>query len=70
MDRTADERPVVGPWHASGVWLAAGFGGHGLPPALGVGRALARAIVEGTSSPELERLSPERFAEPKQEVAA
>jgi gamma-glutamylputrescine oxidase len=70
MDESGDARPVAGRWRKKGVWLAAGFGGHGLPPALGVGQALAYAIVEGVSSPELQRLSPHRFAERKAEVAA
>jgi gamma-glutamylputrescine oxidase len=61
MDEAADGRPIAGPWRADGVWVAAGFGGHGLPPALGVGRALARALVRGGPAHELERLSPARL---------
>ncbi|HEX6700950.1 MAG TPA: FAD-dependent oxidoreductase [Gaiellaceae bacterium] len=69
MDETLDGRPVVGRWQSERVWLAAGFGGHGLPPALGVGRALAAALA-GEPARELEPLSPERFAENGAEVAA
>jgi sarcosine oxidase subunit beta len=64
MDATPDGRPVVGEWpDAPGLWVAAGFGGHGLPPALGTGRALARAIVEGERPAELDALDPGRFRE-------
>ncbi|HEX6036383.1 NAD(P)/FAD-dependent oxidoreductase, partial [Longimicrobium sp.] len=64
MDATPDGRPLAGPWpDAPGLWVAAGFGGHGLPPALGVGRALAEAVAEGTRPAELAALDPARFAE-------
>ncbi|MFL5963741.1 MAG: NAD(P)/FAD-dependent oxidoreductase [Gaiellaceae bacterium] len=61
MDVTADGQPLVGRWPAaSDRWLAAGFGGHGLPPALGVGRALAESILDGREVPELARFAPGR----------
>lgn len=64
MDATPDGRPLAGPWPgAPGLWVAAGFGGHGLPPALGTGRALAEAMLEGTRPAELAPLDPARFAE-------
>jgi glycine/D-amino acid oxidase-like deaminating enzyme len=62
MDETTDGRPLAGPWRDHRVWLAAGFGGHGLPPALGVGRAIARGLVAGCLPCELDRLAPDRFA--------
>jgi len=63
MDLTPDERPLVGQWPGGGNrWVAAGFGGHGLPPALGVGRALADAIDSGRSHEALAPLRPARFA--------
>ncbi|GAA0459581.1 FAD-dependent oxidoreductase [Paractinoplanes deccanensis] len=48
MDQTADGRPLVGavPW-AHRQWVIAGFGGHGLPPGLAAGRALAEAVESG-----------------------
>ena len=62
MDQTPDGRPLAGPWpDGSGLWIAAGFGGHGLPPALEVGRALANAIVEGGRPSLLSALDPARF---------
>jgi glycine/D-amino acid oxidase-like deaminating enzyme len=64
MDATPDGRPLVGAWPGMpGVWIAAGFGGHGIPPALGAGQALARALAEGAAPPELAPLDPARFAE-------
>jgi glycine/D-amino acid oxidase-like deaminating enzyme len=63
MDVTPDGRPLAGPWPDDPtLWVAAGFGGHGLPPALPVGHALARAMVHGERPPELDALSPARFA--------
>jgi gamma-glutamylputrescine oxidase len=63
MDRTPDDRPVVGPVPgAPGLWVAAGFGGHGLPPALEAGRSLARAVAGGGRPEGLEALDPGRFA--------
>ncbi len=64
MDETPDGRPIAGRWpDGSDRWVAAGFGGHGLPLALGVGRSLAAAILDGRDPDELERLRPERFLE-------
>lgn len=45
---TPDERPIVGAAPGvAGLWLAVGFGGHGITHAPSLGRALAEAIVEG-----------------------
>ncbi len=62
MDRTPDGRPVLGAVPgAPGLWVAAGFGGHGLPPALEAGRALARALGGGGLSEGVQALDPARF---------
>lgn len=62
MDQTADGKPMVGQWlDGSPFWILAGFSGHGLPPALGVGKAIAEAIVRGTKASELDALDPLRF---------
>jgi sarcosine oxidase subunit beta len=66
MDQTADGRPIVGRVpRESSQWVVAGFGGHGLPPALGVGRALAAAIATGSVPPALDRFDPCRFDPPR-----
>jgi gamma-glutamylputrescine oxidase len=62
MDETPDGAPLLGR-AAPGVWVAAGFGGHGIPPALAAGEALARAIADGDPPAVLDRLSPARFDE-------
>jgi glycine/D-amino acid oxidase-like deaminating enzyme len=66
MDCTRDGAPLLGRAAAgTNVWVAAGFGGHGIPPALDAGEAIARAIG-GRAPAVLDRLGPARF----QEVAA
>jgi glycine/D-amino acid oxidase-like deaminating enzyme len=63
MDETPDGRPLVGRCDASSeVWVAAGFGGHGLPPALGVGRTLAHMVLGEAGAGELDAFDPRRFA--------
>jgi sarcosine oxidase subunit beta len=63
MDETPDGRPLVGRCDASSeVWVAAGFGGHGLPPALGVGRTLAHLVLGEAGAGELDAFDPRRFA--------
>jgi glycine/D-amino acid oxidase-like deaminating enzyme len=62
MDETEDGRPLIGPVPGSpGCWALAGFGGHGMPPALGAGKALADAIVGGVRPAALDRCDPARF---------
>jgi glycine/D-amino acid oxidase-like deaminating enzyme len=64
MDVTPDGAPVAGECpDGSGIWVLAGFGGRGLPPALGAGRALAGSVAAGRLDPGLERLRPGRFGE-------
>jgi sarcosine oxidase subunit beta len=64
MDETSDGRPIVGKWpRERAIWVAAGFGGHGLPPALGVGAALAESIAVDRPSSRLTALDPARFSE-------
>jgi glycine/D-amino acid oxidase-like deaminating enzyme len=65
MDYTIDGKPLVGQWPAgSTLWVVAGFGGHGLPPALAVGRAVASAIATGTKSEAISKFDPGRFVNP------
>jgi glycine/D-amino acid oxidase-like deaminating enzyme len=62
MDTTEDGRPVVGPLpDRDGQWVIAGFGGHGLPGALGAGQALAESIYADRLSPILTAFDPARL---------
>ncbi len=64
MDETPDGRPLVGPApQTPGCWVLAGFGGHGLPGALGFARALADAVVSGALSPAILPYNPARHTE-------
>ena len=63
MDYSKDGRPLIGPLgHPPNQWVVAGFGGHGMPPALGAGKAIAEAIVSGQVPTWLEPFDPGRFA--------
>lgn len=63
MDCTVDGLPLVGAApNAPGQWMIAGFAGHGLPAAVGAGKALAEMIVTGRDSEVLGRFDPCRFA--------
>lgn len=62
MDETPDGRPLVGPVPGMPrTWVIAGFGGHGLPPALGTARALAESIRHGAPAERLAALDPARL---------
>lgn len=61
-DVTPDNQPVLGPVPGhEGLWLAAGFSGHGFMLAPGVSRALANLFVDRTSDPLFEDFALERF---------
>lgn len=63
-DVTPDHQALLGPVEGlPGLWLAAGFSGHGFMMAPTAGRALAAALAGGTHEPWLHALSPSRFAE-------
>lgn len=61
---TEDRLPLVGrvPGH-DGVWVAAGYSGHGNVLGLACGELLARAVV-GAAVPELELFEPARLLRP------
>jgi gamma-glutamylputrescine oxidase len=64
MDHTPDGKPMIGRLpDGSNVWIIAGFGGHGFPPALGVGKVVAEAIVHGRHPAVLDSFDPARFVE-------
>lgn len=59
-DVTPDHQPILGPL-GDGVFVAAGFSGHGFMIAPAVARITADAVLGG-SDPMLEALGPARFA--------
>ena len=62
MDETMDGRPLIGPSPVTpDCWVIAGFGGHGIPAALGAGKAVADALVDNALSPILQVFDPARF---------
>lgn len=62
-DVTPDYQALLGPVDGlPGLWLAAGFSGHGFMMAPAAGRALSAGLI-GTDEPWLHALSPSRFAE-------
>ena len=61
-DVTPDHQPILGGVAGlDGVWIAAGFSGHGFMIAPAVGRRLAAAIGGERAHPSLEELSLRRF---------
>ena len=61
-DVTPDNQPVLGPVPGhEGLWLAAGFSGHGFMLAPAVSRAVANLLVDRTSDPLFEDFALDRF---------
>jgi sarcosine oxidase subunit beta len=46
---TPDRHPIVGPTPVEGLWVAAGFSGHGFQHGPVVGKLLAEMIVDGSA---------------------
>ncbi len=62
-EMTPDRHPIVGPAPAPGLWIAAGFSGHGFQHGPIVGKLVAEAIVHGSArSVDIRPLSLDRFA--------
>ena len=61
-DTTPDRQAIIGAVD-DGLWVAAGFSGHGFMIAPAVGRILADAIVGDGVAAALHVLAPQRFAE-------
>lgn len=60
-ENTPDFQPLVGPLQP-GLWIAAGFSGHGFMMAPVVGRWLANWMVDGAPPADLSPFAPDRFA--------
>jgi sarcosine oxidase subunit beta len=62
-DVTPDHQPLIGeiPGH-DGLWVAAGFSGHGFMIAPAVGRMVADAVLAGRRDPALDSFALDRFA--------
>jgi sarcosine oxidase subunit beta len=59
-ENTPDFQPLIGPLQA-GLWIAAGFSGHGFMMAPVVGKLLAAWMADGAQSAELRAFAPDRF---------
>jgi sarcosine oxidase subunit beta len=61
-DVTPDHQAIIGELDGHpGLWVAAGFSGHGFMIAPAVGSHLANAVLDGGVDPLLESFSPQRF---------
>ncbi len=60
-ENTPDFQPLIGPLQA-GLWIAAGFSGHGFMMAPVVGKWLAGWIADGAPPAGLSAFAPDRFA--------
>ncbi len=60
-ENTPDFQPLIGPLQP-GLWIAAGFSGHGFMMAPVVGRWLADWIADGAPPTDLSAFAPDRFA--------
>jgi len=61
-DTTPDQQAIIGAVD-DGLWVAAGFSGHGFMIAPAVGRMVAEAILGDGIDPALHAFAPQRFAE-------
>jgi sarcosine oxidase subunit beta len=60
-ENTPDFQPLIGPLQP-GLWIAAGFSGHGFMMAPVIGRWLASWMTSGAPTPDLAAFAPDRFA--------
>jgi len=58
---TPDHHAIIG--EADGIYMATGFGGHGIMHSPAAGEAIAEIIVDGKSDLDVGALRPSRFAE-------
>jgi sarcosine oxidase, subunit beta len=70
-ENTPDFQPLIGPLQA-GLWIAAGFSGHGFMMAPVIGRWLSSWMTDGAPATDLRAFAPDRFAagtlQPEQNV--
>jgi sarcosine oxidase, subunit beta len=60
-EMTPDRLPVVGPAPVDGLWIAAGFSGHGFQHGPIVGKVVAESIMGAPASLDVSALSLNRF---------
>jgi sarcosine oxidase subunit beta len=60
-EMTPDRLPVVGPAPVDGLWVAAGFSGHGFQHGPIVGKVVAESIMGAPASVDVSALSLNRF---------
>ena len=64
MDLTPDLIPIIGKVNeVEGLYVAAGFSGHGFALGPAVGKLIAQLIVEGQSSIDLSKFRVSRFVD-------
>jgi sarcosine oxidase subunit beta len=61
-EMTPDRHPVVGPGPLEGLWIAAGFSGHGFQHGPVVGKVMAELILGRKPSVDVSALAFDRFA--------
>ena len=61
-EMTPDRHPVVGPGPVEGLWIAAGFSGHGFQHGPVVGKLMAELMLGRSPSVDVSSLSFDRFA--------
>lgn len=59
-ENTPDFQPLIGPLQA-GLWIAAGFSGHGFMMAPVIGRWLSSWMTDGVPTADLAAFAPDRF---------
>lgn len=63
-DMTPDSQPIVGPIEGlEGLWVAAGFSGHGFMMAPAIGRAVTAFLLGMDPGPAIDQLGRTRFAD-------
>lgn len=63
-EMTPDDQAIVGPVpQADGVWVVAGFSGHGFMQSPAIGRAVTAWLLDGAPDLDLTTLRPDRFAD-------